>query len=133
MKKFALITFAILTIHACSKDEEPKTLATPSLDWSPISVSENILQISITINSEEDLPPGTLEFSVDGNRINTFQATKGTKSYNTDFSFNDMESHTVSLSYIFNDGRNAVNKTIDIKKSLQKVSQKSSRSDWLDF
>ncbi len=133
MKKFVLITFAILTIHACSKDEEPKRLETPSFDWSPISVSENILQISITINSSEDLPEGTLEFKVDGNRIKSFQATKGTRTLNTDFNFGDTETHTASLSYTFNDGRSTLNKTIDIKKSLQTVTQKSSRSDWLDF
>lgn len=133
MKKFVLITLAILTIHSCSKDEEPKPLETPSFDWSPVSVSENMLEISITINSSEDLPEGTLEFKVDGNRIDSFQATKGTKNYNTDFSFVDMETHTASLSYMFNDGRSALNKTINIKKSLQTVTQKSSKSDWIDF
>ncbi|MEX0313078.1 MAG: hypothetical protein AB3N18_02795 [Allomuricauda sp.] len=133
MKKFILITLTILTIYSCSKDEEPKALVTPSLEWSPISISGNMLKISITINSEEDLPQGSLEFTVDGNRINTFQASKGTKNHSTDFSFTDMDSHTFSLSYIFTDGRSTLSKTMNIQKTLQTVTQKSSKSDWVDF
>ncbi len=133
MKKIVLITLTILTIHSCGKDDESKVLETPSFEWNPISVSENALEISITINSSGDLPEGILEFKVDGNRINSFQAIKGTKVYNTDYNFIDMETHTASLSFMFSGGRNALNKTINIKKSLQKVSQKSSKNDWVDF
>ncbi|MGX1930582.1 hypothetical protein [Flagellimonas sp. 2504JD4-2] len=133
MKKFVLITLALLAVLSCSKDEEPATLATPSLEWSPVSVSGNTLEISVTISSSDDLPAGTLEFSVDGNRIGSFQATKGTKTYSTDYSFTDTESHTASISYTFSDGRSALNKTINIQKSVQAVTQKSSKSDWIDF
>lgn len=133
MKKVILITLAILTICSCSKDEESKPLETPSFDWSPVSVSDNTLEISITINSSDDLPEGTLEFMVDGNRIKSFQVTKGTRTLTTDFNFSDMETHTASLSYMFNDGRSALSKTINIQKSLQTVTQKSTRNDWTDF
>ncbi|WP_420600934.1 hypothetical protein [Flagellimonas sp.] len=133
MKKLILITLVMLMTHSCSKDEEAKALETPSFDWSATAVSGNTMEISITINSSEDLPEGTLEFKVDGNLINSFQALKGTKTYNTDFNFVDMETHTASLSYMFSDGRSALNKTINIKKSLQTVTQKSSKSDWVDF
>ena len=133
MKRLILITMAIVTIHSCSKDNETKALETPSLEWSPVSVSEDRLEISITINSSEGLPEGTLEFEVDGNLINSYQPIKGTTTYITDYGFSDMETHQASLFYMFNDGRSALNKTINIKRSLQTVTQRSSRSDWVDF
>ena len=133
MKKFVWIAMVVVLIQACGKDEEPEMLATPSMDWSPTSVSGNTLEISITINSDEALPAGSLEFKVDGQRINTYQAAKGSSIYNTDYNFNDMESHTATLSYMFEDGRNTINKTISIKKSVQTVTQKSTKNDWVDF
>ena len=133
MKKFVLIILAIWTINSCSKDEDPIPLATPSLDWSPTSISGNMLEVSITISSPEGLPEGSLEFTVDDNRIDSFQPNKGTNAYNTTYSFDDLDSHNAKLSYIFSDGRSSVDKTISIQKSIQKVTQKSAKSDWMDF
>nr|WP_299381181.1 hypothetical protein [Allomuricauda sp.] len=133
MKKIVLIILAFSIVNSCSKDEDPAPLATPSLDWAPSSVNSNTLEISITIDSPEGLPEGTLEFSVDGNRVNTYQPNKGTSTYNTAYTFDDLETHTAKLSYLFSDGRSSVDKTISIKKSVQQVTQKSSKSDWMDL
>jgi len=133
MRKIVLITLALCTVYSCSKDEKGVPLATPTLDWNPTSVSGGMLEISITINSDEDLPQGSLEFTVDDSRINTFKVRKGTNAHNTAYRFDDLETHRATLFYTFSDGRSAISKTINIKKSVQQVTQKSSKSDWVDF
>ena len=132
--RFLILLASLLIFISCSKDDESKPLATPTLDWSATSVTVNdALEITIEINSEEALPEGTLDFKVEGETANSFPIKKGTHSYVTDFTFSDTNKHTAVIIYTFADGRSAVKKTIDIKKSTQEILQQSTKSNWEDF
>lgn len=132
-KTFIYPILMLLVLISCSKDSTEKSFATPSVTLSAISVENNVLGVSVTIDSPEELPSGTMEFKIDDSTVNTFSITKGTKTYTTDYMFTDLESHKASVIYNFSDGREAVNKSVNIKKSLQEILDTSSKSDWVDF
>lgn len=133
MKRICIAMFTGLIVFSCSKDDEEKMLATPTLEWTAVSVQGSALEITISISSSEELPAGNLTFNVDGTQVNTFSAIKGSKMYTTGFTFEDTKTHQASLVYSFTDERTKINKTIAIKKSEQEIVQKSSRNDWIEL
>ncbi len=133
MKRIYIVIFTVLISLSCSKDDEEKILATPTLEWAAIAVQGNALEITITVSSSEELPAGSLTFNVDGEQVNTFSAIKGSKMYTTDYTFEDTKTHQASLVYSFSDGRTKLNKTKSIKKSEQETVQKSNRNDWIEI
>ena len=134
MKK--LIYFILfISVLSCSKDEDPpiKVLVTPVLEWKMTSVKNNFLEISITINSSENLPSGKLDFKVDNELIDTFAPLKNTKMFTTSYSFEDINEHNATLIYSFSDKRASINKSIKIKKVLNETLIKSSTENWISF
>jgi hypothetical protein len=130
-----LYLLLFISVLSCSKDEDPpaKVLITPVLSWEMSSVTNNFLEISITINSTESLPSGKLEFKVDNELIDTFTPSKSTKIFTTSYSFEDINEHSASLIYSFTDGRASINKSIKIKKVLNETVIRSFKENWTDF
>lgn len=129
-----IIAILLMILFSCSKDDETQNLATPSLEWKVNSLKDtNFLEVSVTINSEDELPDGELEFQIDDVTLNSFPITKGEKIYTTNYSFSDFEKHKASIVYTFTDGRNTIIKSINLKKTLLEVVENSSRNDWEDI
>ena len=135
MKKIYILFLVLSTVISCGKDDGPGTekLATPSLNWSATGVTNDVLEISITISSTDNLPTGKIEFKVDNTTVDNFSATKGTQTFTTSYAFADTNEHNASVVYSFTDGRNSVSKTIKIKKLLNETLVKSTREDWEDY
>lgn len=132
--KLLIIAIAfVTTVSSCSKDDSVKQLVTPSLTWSASTVNNNVLEITITISSSDELPKGTLSFEVNDTVINTYPTVKGEHSYSTNFTFSDTNSHTAVLTYSFDDGRTPITKTLRIQKSVNEVLQQSTRNSWTDI
>ena len=135
MKKINFYLILILLLVACQKEDGPssKDLSTPGFSWTTSNVSNDVLEISISISSSDDLPPGNLAFSVDNNVIDNFAPTKGTIATSTSYAFNDFEEHTATITYSFNDGRVALRRAIKIQKSLNETIQTSSKEHWENY
>ena len=132
--RFYIVLIGLLAI-SCGKDDGPsaKDLATPSLSWLTTNVFDDKLEISITISSIEDLPPGKIELLKDGTVVNNFSPTKGSHTFLTNFSFNDTEEHVAVISYSFNDGRPTISKQLKLKKVESQNLLKSTKYDWVDL
>lgn len=136
MKKLYLLLVTITIISSCGKEETPdppKKIATPSLSWTATNAVNDVLEIEITISSNENLPQGKLEFKIDNNTIDTFSPTKGTQSYTTSFKFEDTDEHTATVYYSFNDGRAALSKNKKIQKNTIENIETSSKDQWNNY
>lgn len=133
MKYIYILLLISVLIIACGKEETPEPLvilATPSISWEAKNVSNDILEIEVTISSNDALPSGKIEFKIDNITIDTFSPKKGIQTYITSFKFNETEEHTAVVYYSFTDERSALNKSKKIKKNLNEVVQKSVKDDW---
>ncbi|GAA4272238.1 hypothetical protein U6A24_21370 [Aquimarina gracilis] len=136
MKNLTLFTYITISflLTSCSNDDNAEMLATPTLDWNATSIiNDDILEISITINSEDQLPEGKLEFQIDDVSLNTYSPNKGTNTYTTNYSFQGFTEHKATIVYTFNDGRNPISKSKNIKKSMLEAIENSTKNDWQDL
>lgn len=135
MKNLYYFIVITLFLTACQKDgDEPtKQLATPKISWVTTSVTNNVLEISITIESTEELPLGNLKFRVDNVLIDDFNPSKGNNSYTTNYTFTDENEHKALISYSFTDKRPSITKTVKVNRFLIKTTETSTKEDWKDL
>jgi len=135
MKKLYYFVLLLIVFTACEKDSDTPTkqLATPKITWNTTNVTDNILEISITIESTEELPKGSLEFKVDTILIDHFNPSKGAKTQTTNYTFKDESEHNALISYSFSDERPSISKTVKINRLLIETLKKSIKEDWEDL
>ena len=130
-----IIVLIGLLIISCGKDDGPssKDLVTPSMSWKTTNVFNEQLEISVTVQSVDDLPSGKIELLIDNSVVNSYIPTKGIHTYLTNFRFNDTEEHIAIISYSFNDGRPAILKQLKLKKVESQSLLKSTKYEWVDL
>lgn len=136
MKKLYILLLITFLIISCGKEDSPeptKTLASPTMNWAAKNVTNDVLEIEVVISSNENLPTGKLEFKIDNTIVDTFTPTKGTTSYTTSYSFEDIDEHSAKLEYVFNDSRTNLSKNKKIKKITDETILKSQNEDWKNY
>ena len=133
-KRIYIILLA-LWFFACSDEEPVKTgtLATPGLNWHSSALYNDMLLISVTIESNKALPSGLLHFQTNGLVSRKFLPLRGEQKLLTGFRFDNYEVQQVDLIYRFDDNRESIITSYALQKVPLEVKEYSVDANWTDY